>query len=186
MLLVTACTEFAPGTSSEPLPTDASVRRASSELAPGDMISLSFPGAPEMNLRQKIRANGSVNLPMVGDVQAAGRSVSSLERDLERRYESHLQNAEVVVILEQAAAAVYVSGHVLSPGKIPLDRPMTALDTIMEAGGFASTANPKKVVVVRTDQGHRKRYDLNLGDIGGGGAFYVAPYDVIHVSERRW
>ena len=186
VLISSGCTEFAPGISQEPLPTESAARQASNTLAPGDIVSLAFPGAPGLNLRQKVQANGSLSLPMIGDVSAAGRSVTSLQRDLERRYRVHLQNPEVVVVMEQAAAAVYVSGQVIQPAKIPLDRPMTALEAVMETGGFAPTANPRKVTVMRIENGQRRRYDLNLEGRSSGGAFYLKPYDIVHVSERFW
>ncbi|NNC87278.1 MAG: polysaccharide export protein [Akkermansiaceae bacterium] len=185
-LSMAACTEFAPGVVQEPIPQVAEGSSKGSILAPGDVISLSFPGATELSMGQRIRADGTVSLPILGDVSAAGKSVSGLQRDLERRYRPHLRNPEVIVILDQVAAAVYVSGQVLRPSKIPLTRPMTALEAIMEAGGFSPSANPRKVTVMRTHKGTRRRYDLNLIGERGGGAFYLSPYDIIHVSERRW
>ena len=81
-----------------------------------------------------------------------------------------------------------MSGAVLTPGKIPLDRPMTALDAIMESGGFAPTADPKKVSVVRTVKGSHQRYNLNMEDAltGRAPAFYLQPFDVIYVGQRMW
>lgn len=171
------------------VPTEAASSRPSVNLAPGDEISVSFSGAPELNTKQKIQANGKVSLPTVGDVIAAGRSINSLQESLTSLYQPHLQDPTVVVALDRAAAGVYVSGEVRTPGKIPLDRPMTALEAVMEAGGFTKFANPKQVVVVRKENGRHKRYVLNMRDALTGvesGLFYVRPFDVIYVSQSAW
>ncbi len=177
--------QYGPGAT---IPDDARVSKAPGVLGPGDVLSFVFSGAPEMNFAQKVRANGYVSLPMVGDVRASGKSLSSFQSELTRRYKPHLQDPNVLVALQEAAAAVYVSGAVLQPAKIPFDRPMTALEAVMEAGGFAPTANLRKVSVVRTEKGRHKRFDLDMTAVlsGAAGAFYLKPYDVVYVAERLW
>lgn len=170
------------------IPAEAFKSRPSSTLTAGDVIRVSYPGAPEMNLTQKIRANGKVSLPMVGDISAAGRTVSGLQSSLSGMYVNQLQDPTVLVSLEEPAAAVYVSGEVVTPGKVALDRPMTAFQAVMEAGGFSKLANPREVYVIRTEGGKQQRYALNMADTLGGGsqAFYVRPYDAIYVKASKW
>jgi polysaccharide export outer membrane protein len=181
------CSDFDPG---PPVPSEAYPSRPSGALAPGDEISVSFSGAPEMNTKQKIQANGKVSLPTIGDVSASGRTITSFQSYLTSQYQPHLQDPTVVVALESAAAGVYVSGEVLRPGKVPLDRPITALEAVMEAGGFTKFANPKQVVVVRKEGNRNQRYVLNLNDALSGAAesrpFYLRPFDVIYVRQSAW
>jgi polysaccharide export outer membrane protein len=172
-----------------PIPAEAYSARPSGTLAAGDVIRVSSPGAPELNTTQKVQANGKVSLPTIGDVTAQGKSVATLQSQLTGLYQSHLQNPTVLVAVETAASGVYVSGEVTRPGKVPLDRPMTAFDAIMEAGGFTKFANPKQVVVVRTKGGKVERYALNLDDTISGAsssAFYLRPYDTVYVKQSRW
>jgi polysaccharide export outer membrane protein len=172
-----------------PIPAEASSSRPSGALAPGDEISVTFSGAPELNTKQKVQANGKVSLPTIGDVSASGRTITSFQAQLTSMYQPHLQDPNVVVSLESAAAGVYVSGEVLRPGKIPLDRPMTALEAVMEAGGFTKFANPKQVIVVRNEQGKNQRYVLNMNNAFNGmesAPFYVRPFDVIYVKQSAW
>lgn len=171
------------------VPTEAYVSKPSGSLAPGDSLNITYAGAPEMNTKQKIQPNGNISLPTVGDVPAAGRSINSLQSSLTSLYQSHLQDPTVVVSLEAAASGVYVAGQVLRPGKVPLDRPMTALEAVMEAGGFTNTANPKQVVVVRKVSNKNERYMLNMSDTLSGSdskPFYVRPFDVIYVKQSNW
>ena len=171
------------------MPSEAYASKPSGNLAPGDEISVTFSGAPELNTKQKIQPNGKVSLPTVGDVSAAGRSINSLQSTLTSLYQPHLQDPTVVVSLETASAGVYVSGEVLRAGKIPLDRPMTALEAVMEAGGFTKFANPKQVIVIRKQGGKQQRYVLNMNDALTGAdssPFYVRPFDVIYVKQSVW
>ena len=175
--------------SSLPVPAEAFVARPDGNLAPGDEISVTFAGAPEMNTKQKIQPNGKVSLPTVGDVTAAGRTITGFQSQLTALYQPHLQDASVVVSLTGAVAGVYVSGEVLRPGKIPLDRPLTALEAVMETGGFTKFANPRQVFVVRTQGGKLQRYVLNMNEAlysTDSRPFYVRPYDVIYVKQSNW
>lgn len=171
------------------VPAEAYRSRPDATLAAGDEINVSFSGAPELNVKQKIQANGRVSLPTVGDVGAAGQSLTSFQEQLTNLFQPHLQDPTVIVSVEAAAAGVYVSGEVLRPGKIPLDRPMTVLEAIMEAGGFTKFANPKQVIVVRKQSGRNERYVLNMNDALSGvesSPFYLRTYDVIYVKQSIW
>jgi polysaccharide export outer membrane protein len=174
---------------SPPVPAEAYRSQPNASLAAGDEIKVSFSGAPELNVKQKIQANGRVSLPTIGDVGAVGKSITSFQSELTSLYQPHLQDPTVIISLESAAAGVYVSGEVLRPGKIPLDRPMTALEAVMECGGFTKFANPKQVIVVRNQGGKTQRYVLNMNDALYGkssGPFYVRTYDVIYVKQSNW
>ncbi len=187
MLVAFVSTSCGDMSSPPPVPAEAYASRPNATLAAGDEINVSFSGAPEMNTKQKIQPNGKVSLPMVGDVTAAGRSITSFQSTLTSSYGPHLQDPTVIVSVETAAAGVYIGGEVLRPGKIPLDRPMTALEAVMEAGGYTKFANPKKVMVVRNDGGHNQSYTLNLSPSGLGSApFYLRKYDVIYVKQSNW
>lgn len=151
-------------------------------LAAGDVISVKYPGDPSLDLSQKIRGDGKISLPMVGDVVAGGKELTKFQSELTGLYKSHLQNPTVVVTLEETAASVYVGGRVKNPTKVMLDRPMTALEAIMEAGGFNDFGRPDRVLLVRNEKGVHKSYNLNLAEAisAGTAAFYLKPYDVIY------
>src|SRR5206468_5158531 len=106
-------------------------------LSPGDVIKLSFAEESDLDQVQKIRRDGTISLPYLGQVTAAGKRVIDFQRELVRRYEDQLDNPEVLVTLEHAAGDVIVSGFVNKPGTITFDRPMTVYQVIMEAGGVS-------------------------------------------------
>ena len=157
-------------------------------LAPGDVLKFAFPGSPELNQVQPIRADGKVTLSLVGEVEAAGLTVGDLQAKVTKLYEPQLNLKEVIVTLENTVTVVYVSGAVNNPGKVPLIRPMTALEVIMEAGGFTpGVSDGKRVVLVRQSGGVNYSRIMDLTPSLRGEpteAFQVRAYDMIHVPER--
>src|SRR5215203_3522056 len=102
-------------------------------LGPGDVVRVSFTTAPEFNGAQKIRSDGRISLPQIGEIRAGGKTLGHLQTELMSLYSSKLKNTDVVVSLDSAATQVYVSGAVKSPKKLDFDRPTTVLQAIMEA-----------------------------------------------------
>jgi polysaccharide export outer membrane protein len=179
-----------PGCSSPKSSTipDRPTAAVSDTLAAGDLLRITFIGNREFDQAQRIRPDGKISLPMIGEVEAAGKRLRSVQADLSRLYKPHLQNNEVLVSLENTSAVVYVSGAVGKAGRIPFDRPMTAFEAIMEAGGFSpGLANPKKVILIRNENGKHQTRILDLSPALKGetsSAFYLKPYDTLQVPER--
>jgi polysaccharide export outer membrane protein len=160
------------------------------KLRAGDVLVITFPGSPNLNTTQAIRRDGKISLPLVGELTANGKTPADLEKEVLKLYEPQLVTKEVFVNLQSSAYPVFVSGAVVRPGKIMCDRPMSALEAIMEAGGFDLTrANMKGVVVVREEEGRLKHHVLNLKLVFDGKSkqvFYVRPSDIIFVPEKRF
>src|SRR6266700_8311740 len=68
-------------------------------LSPGDVLKLSFAEESDLDQTQKIRRDGKITLPFLGDVTAAGKRVIDLQRELTSRYKEYLENPEVLVTL---------------------------------------------------------------------------------------
>src|SRR6266576_6366261 len=94
-------------------------------LSPGDVIKASYADETIPDQTQKIRRDGKVSLPLIGEVTAAGKRVIDFQHELVRRYEGKLENNEVLVTLEDGRATVIVSGFVNKPVPINVERPTT-------------------------------------------------------------
>src|SRR5260221_8774142 len=94
-------------------------------LNPGDVIRITFPGAPELNQTQKIGTDGALSLPLIGTAQAAGKSPRQLQDELAGLYKPQLQDNEVLVSEETTAVPVAVSSGVRNPLKIGVVRRST-------------------------------------------------------------
>jgi polysaccharide export outer membrane protein len=154
----------------------------------GDGLKISFPSAPNLDTTQQVRRDGRITLSMVGEVLAAGLTPAALEQELVKLYAAQLVSKEVSVTVVSSSFSIYVSGAVLRPGKIMSDRPISALEAIMEAGGFDNVkANMRAVVVTRQEGGQYKNYTLDLKQVLEGKQtqpFLLKASDVVYVPER--
>ena len=176
-------------TASRPVAYDPPPEQASVLLQAGDVIKVLFPSSPEMNQSQRIRADGKINLPMIGEVDAAGRTPGSLQAELERRYKPDLTNGQIVVTLESSEMAVYVSGAVNKPGTIVFNRPLSVLEAIMESGGFAYVANTRSVHLIRQSGGQHQTQFIDMRPALSGKpakVLYLKPGDIIYVPEKAF
>jgi polysaccharide export outer membrane protein len=158
-------------------------------LLPGDTVHIAFPTSPDMDQSQKIREDGKINLPVVGEVKAAGETVDELQDDLQDLYKKELTQDQVVVTLENSESAIYVTGAVNKPGDIIFDRPMTALEAIMESGGFTYVADTGRVHLIRETNGQQITTYLDLRSAMHGEptkAVYLQAGDIIYVPEKAF
>jgi polysaccharide biosynthesis/export protein len=106
------------------------------------------------------------------------------------RYGSQLQLKEVTITIISTSATIYVSGAVLQPGRIPIERPLTVLEAVMEAGGFdPNRAKLTQVVVIRFEGGLQQSYRVDLKKVLNGkltNPFYLKPFDVVHVPSKTF
>ena len=156
-------------------------------IRPGDTVGVSFPGAPNLNTTQKVRVDGRITLPVVGEVVAEGMTSAELQAQLMRLYAPQLQIKEVAVSVS-SSITVYVTGLVMRPGKIVSDGPITALEAVMEAGGIdINKADMKKVTVIRKEEDGTKNYIVNLKLILDGKdtkSFFLKQSDIVYVPEK--
>ena len=158
-------------------------------LSPGDVVKVNFPGQPDYSQSQKIGTDGRINLPLVGEVAAAGNSVSQLQQKLAALYRSQLSNSEVIVTLESRVVMVVIAGAVQKPSKYIFDRPTTIFQAVMEAGGPDQFGTLAKVKLTRLVNGQQRTEVLDLRPILQGhptNAVYVQPGDVIVVGENAF
>ena len=155
-------------------------------LSPGDVIKVSFAEESDPDQTQKIRRDGKISLPLLGEVTAAGKRVIDFQHELVSRYEEHLDNPEVLVTLENGTATVIVSGFANNPGKVTFDRPTTVYQAIMEAGGVSDYGSPSNIHLTRIINGVQRTETINLRPTIHGQPTdpkYVQDGDVIYISR---
>jgi|SRR6185503_5145199 len=157
-------------------------------LREGDSVRVAFPGAPNLDSVQQVRRDGKLTITLGGEIEALGKTPSELEKSILDQFGGQLQVKQVVVTLTASAYPVFITGAVLRPGKISAERPLSALEAVMEAGGFDyAKANLKSVTVLRQEQGRVVNYKLNFHEILKGpksDPFYLKPSDVLYVPEK--
>jgi len=154
----------------------------------GDMLKISFPGAPKLDTTQQVRADGIVTLEILGEVKVTGQTAKELEQTLSQMFSSQLVSNEVSVAIISSSFDVYVTGAVLRPGKISATKPITAFQAVMEAGLDPINSNLEKVVLIREVGRSKYTYiPLNLQLVLEGketAPFYLKPSDTLQVPKK--
>lgn len=141
------------------------------KIGPQDMLDFSVFKVPELQRAVQVSELGTVNLPLIGEVQAAGRTASELERDVAGRLgKKYLQNPQVtIVVREYNSQRVTLEGAVKKPGVYPLRGKTTLLQVVAIAEGFTDTGDAT-VVIFRQDGDKKLAAKFDVGDIRSGAA----------------
>jgi protein involved in polysaccharide export with SLBB domain len=159
-------------------------------LDPGDVVEIKFFFTPQLNITQTVRPDGKISLELIREVTAQGKTAVELRDELLRLYEPHLKAPEIAVVVRSFyTRRVFVGGQVMESGVIEMPGEMTALEAVMEAGGFdLRAAERKSVIVIRYTNGRRYAYKLDLKRATAGKEtkpFYLEPRDIVHVPRTK-
>ena len=168
-----------------PLPNPSGPKTAV-RLVPGDVIKVSYSDESVPDQTQKIRRDGKVNLPLIGQVTAAGKKPIDFQHELVSLYEGQLENNEVLVTLENGLATVTVSGFANKPGNVTFDRPTTVYQAIMIAGGVSDYGSASNIHLTRIIGGTQLTETVNLRPAIHGQPVrpeYVQDGDVIYIGR---
>jgi protein involved in polysaccharide export with SLBB domain len=146
-------------------------------LAPGDVVAVTVFGEPDLSLEKApITAVGTLSMPLLGDIKAAGLTQNELEATLtERLSDGYLKKPEVTVTIVEYRP-FYISGAVSTPGSYPYKEGLTVEKAVALAGGFTPRASKRKITVVREVDASRTPEDAELSTPLG-------PGDVVTVGE---
>lgn len=128
-----------------------------------DLLEINVWKDQELSKTVPVRSDGKISLPLVGEVQAAGRTPLQLEGDITSRLRSFMNDPEVTVIVAKINSQKFnVMGEVNRPGSYPLSITTTVMDAIATAGGFRDFAKKKDVIVLRQNpNGTESRFTFN-------------------------
>lgn len=193
-LLISACAT--PDGSShiqEPTADAQSTGPASYRIGVDDVIEVNVWRNTELSKSMPVRPDGKISLPLIGDVQAGGRTPDEVAADIRERLAVYVRDPNVTVILTELRNHEYISrvrvtGAVETPMSLPYQQGMTVLDAVLAAGGINEFAAPDRARLYRRAQDSTEVLDIQLGGIlheGKLGTNYVLrPGDIITVPER--
>jgi polysaccharide export outer membrane protein len=128
----------------------------------------------------RVSPDGTIQLPLIGNVPAIGLTLNEIAREINARYRQHLRGIEVTpILLERAPRFIFVVGEVAIPGRYELTGPTSAMQSIALARGFRRGGNLRQLIVFRRDQNWRltaTKLDLSAALLG------KAP----HPSDEIW
>jgi len=159
-------------------------------LYPGDELEVQTPSAPELTKVVIVQPDGRISLPLLPPMMVADRSVNEAEAIVARAYSSQLLRPEVVINVKAAPLKVFIGGEVDKPGVYDMPGDINALQAVIMAGGFKTTAKRNEVVIIRRGLDGRammRTADLRRGikDPGGVDAVPLRRFDVIYVPRSN-
>jgi polysaccharide export outer membrane protein len=116
----------------------------------GDILEIQVWDNKDLNQTVFVRPDGKVSLPLVGEIQAAGKTVLQLQSLLNDAYSKTVKSASVTVIVKEIKSRpVYFIGGFVKPGVEQLTRDMTLLSAISTVGGLLPTADGENGFILR-------------------------------------
>jgi polysaccharide biosynthesis/export protein len=153
-------------------------------VGPGDKLRIEVYKDQQLSQSVQVRPDGKITLPLIGDMEATGRTPIELRDTIAKSLKDYINNPTVtVIVVEAIASQVYVMGEVTHPGTMQLHGPTTILQALAMAGGFKEFANTKDVKVLRSKGTSMETLRFNYKDVLNGDAhpFYLRSGDTVVV-----
>ena len=136
-------------------------------LGPEDLLKITVWKSPDLSGEVTIRPDGTITMPLIGDVPAAGLTANVLAKRISERLTEYISSPVVTVqVKEVNSYFIYVLGEVVRPGKYPLKSYANVMQGISLAGGFAPFASKNKIKVLRNvtagAEGHEKKHQIEI------------------------
>jgi polysaccharide export outer membrane protein len=175
----------------------ALAQSAGYRIQPGDQLAITVLEDDTLNRTTLVLPDGRISVPLAGSIQAAGRSVESVESTIADRLASNFAVrpsvfVSVVAVTEEVETfPIFVVGQVGEPGQREVEPGTTMLQAIALAGGLDRFAATKRIQLRRADPstGQERLYIFNYNAVERGGAIQsmitLREGDVIVVPERR-
>ncbi len=135
-----------------------------------DVLAINVWKEPDISRSIPVRSDGKISLPLVGEVQAAGRTPLKLEQDIADKLKNYIAEPQVTVIVQQINSQRFnILGMINKPGSYALSNSATVLDAIALAGGFRDFAKQKAIYILRQNpNGSQTRIPFNYKEVVKG------------------
>lgn len=166
-------------------------QRAEYYIEIGDVIAVDVWRVPDLTRDVTVRPDGRISMPIVGDVDATGISLTQLREILTKKFSDYVLNPQVSISVRQFGGRKFVIlGEVRGPGVFRFQQDISLIEAIALAGGFAQSAKRGKVMIIRGDI-HRdpqvKIINANMENLLKKGMLSenitILPNDIIYVTK---
>lgn len=135
-------------------------------IEPNDVLEVFVWKEPDLSRKVLVRPDGRISFPLVQDLQAAGLTPAELKAKVEELLQQYIAAPNVTVIVDAIQHyRIYVTGKVTSPGSFMMEKPLTVLQAISFAGGFAEFADENEIKIVRVYGNDYVYLDFNYKDV---------------------
>ena len=133
----------------------------------GDVLKINVWKHDELSQSVTVRPDGKISLPLIGDVDADGRTVDEISAEIAKRGARFFQdNPPVTVqVSEVRSYKIYVVGEVQRGGEFTPNHQVTVLQGLAMAGGFTRFANADRIIIVRKDSHGERRMPFDYSAV---------------------
>jgi polysaccharide export outer membrane protein len=132
-------------------------------VQPSDILQISVWREPELTQQVLVRPDGAFSFPLAGDINAVGKTVEELRRELVERLSRYIPDLVVTVtVLEIRGNKIYVIGQVNQPGEFVVNPRVDVMQALSLAGGTTAFASTGDIFVLRRDNGQQRRLPFNF------------------------
>lgn len=189
-LTATGISSADPETGGEAAGIEGAMVSSTYRLSPYDVVDVSVYNEEDLHTRARLGSDGTVLLPLIGNIDLGGLTVSEANDAIQKRYaQGFVKDPHVLVtVLQYRRTTFSILGQVERPGiyEIPEGSHMSIVDAILMAGGFTRLAAQNNVKVKRLVKGKAKVFSVHAGAMADNpdvAPFDVEPGDVIKVNE---
>jgi polysaccharide export outer membrane protein len=155
-------------------------------ISPGDVLQVFVWKEPDLSREVRVRPDGFVTVPLLGDVFASGKTPKGLAGEFGQTLAQYITSPLVTVTLGQSSMLrFFVVGEVNRPGEYPLIGRTTVMQALALAGGFSEYAKTEEIRVLRQEGPREIAMPFNYKAISQGQSlhqnFALKPGDVIVV-----
>lgn len=174
-----------------PPPPNVPDSATSYRIGPGDSLNIFVWQNRELTTSIPVRPDGKISLPLINDLEAAGKTPTELSADIQNQLKKYVNNPIVTVIVQSFVGPysqqVRIMGEAQRPQSIPYRDHMTVLDAMIAVGGLTPLAAGDRATLVRNASGKQSSYGLRLDDLIKDGDMSanapLAPGDVIIIPQ---
>lgn len=163
-VLLGACASTPPPAAMAPIDTPATYI-----IGPGDVLEIYVRNNPDLTVTVPVRPDGRISIPLVQEMQAAGKTPAQLGNDLEEALATYIRQPIVTVIVTKAvgsfAEQVRVVGEATKPQALSYRRGMTLLDVLIEVGGLTPYADGNDAKIIRRIDNKKITFPVYLEDL---------------------
>jgi polysaccharide biosynthesis/export protein len=135
-------------------------------LQPGDVVTISVWKEKDLETDALVRPDGGLSFPLVGDVDAAGRTIEDVRAILAQRLKPYIPDPVVTVAIKLIGGNhVYVIGRVNKPGDYPFSTPVDVMQALSMAGGATPFASLNEIVILRRQNGQERMLRFRYQDV---------------------
>lgn len=155
-------------------------------IGAGDLLNIDVVNAPELTLKVRVNDSGTVRLPLLGDMRAAGLTVEQVEERMSRELVDRnllLKPQVTVFVAEYATQGITVLGEVNQPGTYPMFGPHRLFDAISAAGGLTQRAGSALTIIHAEDTAHPLHFTYKATNANVNIDVELRPGDTIVVDK---